>query len=177
KLIGLLVLGLAGYLTYRPLATYWHQRNVPQFRTAEVVRGDITYSVNATGVINPVRSVHVGSFVSGPIEGLFKDFNDRVKKDELLAKIDPRIYAAAVARDEAQLVTQQAEVERVEALLQQARNNEARAKALRAENKDFISDTEMDQVVFNRKSLEAQLAVAKSMVKQAEANSKNSRAN
>ena len=79
---------------------YWQQRNRPEFRYAEVTRGDLHYAVNASGVINPVRSVHIGSFVSGPSEGLYIDFNDKVAKDQLMAKIDPRIYQAAVARDE-----------------------------------------------------------------------------
>lgn len=173
----LVMLTTAGVAAYRPAMNYWKKRNQPEYRTVEVSKGDVVYSVNSTGVINPVRSVHIGSFVSGPIVALHKDFNDQVQQDEILAKIDSRIYDANVARDRATLATQKAEVTRVEALLLQARNNESRARALREENEDFLSDTELDQVVSSRQSLEAQLEVAKAMVQQAEASLNNSMAN
>src|SRR5207237_7236434 len=78
-------------------------------------------------------------------------------------------YEAAVAGNKAALATRHAEVDRADALLQQAKNDECRAKALRRENSKFISDAELDQFVFNRKSLQAQLAVAKTSVEQAKA--------
>ncbi|MFN9972772.1 MAG: biotin/lipoyl-binding protein, partial [Phycisphaerae bacterium] len=99
---------------------------------------------NASGEIKPVLSVQVGSFVSGPVTELFVDFNDEVTKDQLLAKIDPRIYEAAVLRDEANLLTQQATVERVLADLQRAKNDEKRSLMLKEENAEFISQTELD---------------------------------
>ncbi len=105
-------------------------------------------------------SVKIGSFVSGPIEKLHVDFNQEVKKGDLLAEIDPRIYDAAVARDEAALATRIADVERVKAELQKAINDEKRSIALKAENPDFISQAEMDQYRFARQGLEAQLQVA-----------------
>src|SRR5205814_10062164 len=71
--------------------------------------------------------------------------------------------------------TRKADVDRVKALLQQAVNDERRAEALRAHNKEFVSDTEIDQFRFNRQSLAAQLTVAEASVKQAEASLDNSR--
>jgi HlyD family secretion protein len=94
-----------------------------------------------------------------------------------MATIDPRIYEAAVARDRAFLANQKAGVERAKAQLQQARNDEARAKALRAENRTFISDTEMDQFKFKRMTLEAELALAETAVAQAQASLDTSEAN
>ena len=149
----------------------------PEFTEDEVDRGTITYVVNATGEVQPVLRVSVGSFVSGPITDLFVDFNDHVKKDQLLAKIDPRIYQAAVERDTAALATRQADVENVQAKLQQALNDEDRARRLRAENKDYLSQTEMDRFHYNRVSLDAQLKVAEASVLQAKANLSNSMAN
>jgi HlyD family secretion protein len=175
--ITLVVLGAAGAAGYQPAKAYLEKRSRPNFRTAEVTRGAIVSAVDATGAVQPVLSVSVGSFVSGPIEGLYVDFNDVVKKGQLLAKIDPRLYDANVARDRATLSTQKAGVLRAKSSYQQAKNDEARAEALRKENKDFISDTEMDQAKFNRMSLEAQLAVAEASVQQAEASLKNSMAN
>ena len=174
--VTLLVLGTAGAVAYKPMLKSWKERTQPEFRLAQLIRGEIVSVVNSTGTVKPVLSVQIGSFVSGPILELFVDFNDEVRKGDMLAKIDPRIYEANVARDLAIRATRKADVARVEALLQQAKNDEKRAEALRAENKDYISDTEMDQFKFNRLSLEAQLTVAKSAVKQAEASLENSKA-
>jgi HlyD family secretion protein len=170
---------LAGVVAaaYQPAMRYWKERNRVKYRHAEVARGRIVSVVNSTGTIKPVISVSIGSFVSGPIKEVYVDFNDHVQKDELLARIDPRIYEANVARDRAALATALAEVNRTEALRQQAINNENRAKALQARNKDFISSTEMDQYKYNRLALEAQVNLAKAAVEQAEGNLRNSETN
>jgi HlyD family secretion protein len=143
----------------------------------QVVRGDLVAVVNATGQVRPVLSVQVGAFVSGPIVELPAEFNQEVKKDDLLARIDPAIYSAIVQQESAILQVREAEVQRVQALLQQARNDEQRGEALRARNMDFLSDTEWDQLQFSRMSLEAQLLVARASVQQAEASLKNAQAN
>lgn len=173
----IVALALLGWGASFPIATYWKQRNRPDYRTADVERRTVTMVVNSTGEVKPVLSVSIGSFVSGPILKLHADFNDRVKEDQILAKIDPRIYDAAVARDHATLVTRRAEVERVEAELQQAMNNERRSIALRSESEDYISEAEIDQFHFARTALEAQLKVAQAAVEQAQANLSNSEAN
>ena len=160
-ILALVVVGIATATAYPYARTYWKERNKPVYREAAVARGEIVSVVNSTGTVQPVLRVQVGSFVSGPIEELYADFNDEVKKGQLLAKIDPRIYQAAVARDMAALATRKADVERIEALLQQAVNDEKRATELLEEHEDYISDTEMDQFKFNRISLEAQIEVAK----------------
>ena len=176
-LIAVVVLIVIGTVSYKALADVWKKRSQPNWREAEVTRGDITYVVNSTGTVKPELSVSVGAVVSGPILELHADFNDEVKEGDLLAKIDPRLFAANVARDNAVLETRKAEVKRVEALLQQARNDETRAKKLRAENKDYISQSEMDQYKFSVLSFEAQLDVAKCSVEQAEGSLENSKAN
>ena len=176
-LIVLLVIGGVVAAAYRPALDYWRQRNRPEWRTDQVVRGDLVAVVNATGQIQPVLSVQVGAFVSGPIVELPAEFNQEVRENDLLARIDPAIYDAIVQQESAILQVRQAEVQRVEALLQQARNDEQRGEALRARNIDFLSDTEWDQLQFNRMSLEAQLQVAKASVQQAQASLKNAQAN
>ncbi|MGE3316893.1 MAG: efflux RND transporter periplasmic adaptor subunit, partial [Planctomycetaceae bacterium] len=167
----LVAIGVAGI---GPAQSYLRMRNTPKYRTVEVSRGPVESLVNSTGTVKPVRSVSVGSFASGPIEEIFVDFNAVVKKDQLLAKIDPRLMQANVDRDQATLLTQKAEVARIKALLQQSRNNEERAQKLQAVNKDYLSDVEMDQYHFTRTSQEAQLELAEAGIKQAEANLKNS---
>ena len=92
----------------------WLQRQIPVFRTATVTEGSLTAVVNSTGEVKPVLSVSVGTFVSGPIEKLHVDFNDTVKKGQLMAEIDSRLFEAAVAEDRALLGIREAEVKRVE---------------------------------------------------------------
>jgi HlyD family secretion protein len=168
-LLVLLVLGGIAAASYKPAMKYWKERNRPRWRQAEVARGDIISVRNATGQVKPIRSVEVGCVVSGPIVGEIANFNDQVEKGELLAEIDPRRYEAAEKREGARLKIAEAEIKRVEAMLQQATNDEDRALALRAKNKDFISDAELDQLKYSRISLEAQLEVANASVEQARA--------
>lgn len=176
-LIVLSILGGLGYAGYVRGAQWLRDRQKKQYRTAAVELGDMRITRNASGEIKPVLSVHVGSFVSGPIKELLVDFNDEVRKGQLLATIDQRIYIAAMQRDEAAHLTQLASVERVRAELQRAKNDEQRSLLLKAENPDFISQTDLDQFRFSRMSLEAQLTIAEASVKQALANLANSRAN
>lgn len=171
------IIGGIGALAWPSIAKAIAERNKPRWRTASVEKGTITKFVNATGGVRPVKSVQVGSFVSGPIQELYVEFNQEVKQGELLAKIDPRLFASVVARDQATLETRKADVLRVKALLQQAINDEARAKALQKQNPDFIAQSEMDQFRFNRMALEAQLVIAEASVQQASASLVNSQAN
>jgi HlyD family secretion protein len=166
-----------GWAAYGPLARRWKASHLPRWRTAKVARGEIIATVNSNGTVKPVLEVMVGTFVSGPIIELRADFNQIVKKGELLARIDPRLYAASVARSEAALATREADVENAQALLQQAIRSERRALALQAENEDFISIKEMDTFHYNRKSLEARLKQTQAAVLQAEADLSNSEAN
>jgi HlyD family secretion protein len=175
-----LVLGvLAGVAAAsRPaLLAWWSQRSIRKYQTAVISRGRIETVVNSTGTVKPVRSVSVGAFTSGPIAEIYVDFNSRVKADQVIARIDAKLAKAAVDRDRAALETQKAELTRIEALLQQARNNEQRARKLMAINKDYLSDTEMDQYKFTTLSTEAQRKLAVANITQAEANLKNSEAN
>ena len=173
----LAVLGGVGYLIYLPVASFLKAKSKVYFRYSEVEEGEIVSVVNSTGDVQPVLRVEVGSFVSGPIIELHVDFNSEVKEGDLLAKVDPRLYLSAVAQADASLKTREAEVTRVEALLRQAENEEKRANQLREKHPDFISDTELDQIIANRESLVAQLAVAHASVDQAKASLENAQTN
>ncbi len=165
------------FVTYRSIVATFEAGNTPKWRTAKVSRGRILFDVRATGEVKPVLLVSIGSFVSGPITELYADFNQEVKKDDMLALVDPRLFLASVARDTASLETRQADVQRASALYQQAVRNEQRAISLREENEDFLSSREMDDFYYQRMSLEAQLQLAKAAVKQAEAALETSNAN
>src|SRR5690242_17205277 len=74
-----------------------------QYVTANVTRGPIVRAVIATGTVNPVVTVQVGSYVSGPIQAIYADFNAPVKAGQLIAKVDPRPFEVKVAAAEAAL--------------------------------------------------------------------------
>lgn len=173
----LAILAGGGYFAYVGVKAYLKTVSNVYYRQVDVEEGEIISVVNSTGDIQPVLRVEVGSFVSGPIIELPVDFNDEVKKGDLLAKVDPRLYLSAMAREKAALKTREAEVTRVEALLRQAENEEKRANQLREKHPDFISDTELDQIIANRESLKAQLAVAHASVEQAQASLENAETN
>lgn len=174
-IFGVLIgIGVAGYA---PAVKYWRERTKIQYRTQKVDRGDITLVVNSTGEVQPVQKVSIGSVVSGPVEKLNVDFNDPVKKDQVLAEIDPKLYESAVLRDRAILKTREAEVLRAQARLQQSMNAEKRAANLQAINSEFISETELDEIVFNKAAQQAELSVAETNVEQAKANLDNSLTN
>jgi HlyD family secretion protein len=170
------VLGIAGWALSSTAGSYFRERSRPQFREAKVVSRTVVSVVNSSGEVKPVLSVSIGSFVSGPIKNLYAGFNDRVKKDQVMAEIDPRIYKAAVDVADAAYVTRVADVARVRALLQQAVNDERRSVALRKENRDFISQAEIDRFHYNRLQLDAQIKVADAAVQQASAALERARA-
>jgi HlyD family secretion protein len=178
-LVVLLVLGaLAGgaAAAYGPAARYWRERNRPKWRLSEVSRGELVAVVNSTGTVKPTLQITVGSFVSGPIVELHGEYNQEVRKDELLARIDPRIYDAALRQQTANLRTRQAEVARAKAQLQQAINDEKRAFKLRDEDPAFIAQAELDKFTFAKQALEAQLVLAEASVEQADASVANAQA-
>jgi len=173
----LAILGGLGAITYGPIAESIQNRNLPTWRTSEVTQGEIISVVNSTGTVKPVLEVSVGSFVSGPIIELYADYNQVVKKGEILARVDPRLTEAALARSRAALATREADVERTKALLLQSERDEKRAIALQEENEEFISIKEMDVFHFNRLSLEAQVKQSLALVQQAKADLENAETN
>jgi HlyD family secretion protein len=174
----LLILGVViGGIAYGVSIAQQRLRTPPSFRTAKVAKGKIEAVVNSTGTIKPVQLVSIGATVNGPIAEILVHYNSIVKKGELLARIDPRILNATVEIDRAALKIEQAELARNDALLQQARNSEERVRRLLTINKDYVSDTEMDQMHFTRVSLEAQRLLIQARVTQVEAKLKQSETN
>src|SRR5438270_6669751 len=99
------LLGLAGFFIARAAQA----RQSTTYRFTTVQRGDIVSKVSATGTLNAVTTVSVGTQVSGQISELKVDFNDHVKKGELLARIDPTLAQQAVADAQANVEKAQAE--------------------------------------------------------------------
>jgi HlyD family secretion protein len=121
--------GVWGYL-------YTQSRgSAPKYRTARIERGALTSAVSATGNLNAVTTVQVGSQVSGQIKELMADFNTPVKRDQVIARIDPEIFQAKVTQAQADVASAQATVANQEAQVQKARADVENAKAALAEGK------------------------------------------
>jgi HlyD family secretion protein len=104
-------------------------RSATQYFTAKVDQGDISQVVQATGTINPVNTVPVGSVVSGNVVAINVDFNSKVKKGDILAEIDPVPFQNAVAQAQADYQNAVANVANLEAQIQTATANVATMKA------------------------------------------------
>jgi HlyD family secretion protein len=123
----------------------------PQFRLGRVERGPLTAAVSATGNLNAVITVQVGSQISGQVQALYADFNSVVRKGQLIARIDPATIDAKVnqARAEvdsaqATVLNQQAQVERARADVENARATLAEAKAQTARAQVSVLDSRRD---------------------------------
>jgi len=138
-----------------------------EYVTAAVERGPIVAAVTATGTVNPVQSVTVGTYVSGPIQNIFVDYNSAVTKGQIIAKIDPRTYQGKVDRARAELATATAGVETARADAKLKRLQVGRQEAL-AQTK-VVSRDELDVSRSGAEQADAQVKVALASVEQAKA--------
>src|SRR6266567_6807442 len=120
------------------------------YQTANVARGQITQAVTATGTLNPVLNVQVGSQVSGNISKLFADFNSQVKAGQVVAQIDPALFQATVTQAEGDLASAQA-------ALELARVNAKRTQELFA--RKTSSQADLDQALANLHQAEANIKI------------------
>src|ERR1700736_4886638 len=120
------------------------------FQTTTITRGPITQAVTATGTLNPVVNVQVGSQVSGNISKLFVDFNSQVKAAQVVAQIDPSLFQAAVTQAEGDLASAQA-------ALDLARLNATRTQELFA--KKNSSQQDVDQATATLHQAEANVKI------------------
>lgn len=143
----------------------WRQKNgagqQSQFKLQAIDRGDIAESISANGTLNPVVLVNVGTQVSGSIKRLHADFNSAVKKDQVLAELDPALI-------EAQLRQDQANLSNAEASLSLARAKDKRAKELFQQK--FVSQDAIDQARQALDSALAQVALARAQVARSRTN-------
>jgi HlyD family secretion protein len=136
--------------------------------TAKVDRGTIEQTVTATGTVNPVKTVQVGTYISGPILAIDVDFNSPVKKGQRVAKIDPATYTVKVRQADANLSTARARVEKDRADLELKRIQLERNRTLLARN--LIAQNDLDTAKSNYDQAAAQLALDEAGTKQAQAN-------
>ncbi len=138
------------------------------FRTASISRDDLTVTVTATGTIEPLNQVDVGAEISGLIEAVHVDFNDRVGLGTVLATLDKDQLTARVRQSQAQLVSAEAKVEESRANEMEARNNLKRAESLHQQGN--VSEQALDNAKAAHARAQAALASAAAQVTVAEAN-------
>jgi HlyD family secretion protein len=119
-------------------------RQAVQFYTAKVDRGEVAQVVQATGTINAVTSVQVGSQVSGNIMTLSADFNSVVKKGQVVAQIDPAVFRAQMQQAEADLANAQANVKALEAQVETQKANANAAQANVAKAQANLNDAKLN---------------------------------
>jgi HlyD family secretion protein len=185
-IIGLAVLALAGG------GAWWYKNKqtgeAVQYRTSKIERGNIQASVSASGAVNPVTQVSVGTQVSGQIKELYVDFNSEVKAGQLIALIDPETFEYRVRSAQADLDSTRAQVLTAQANVASSNAQVSRAKLDLAEaqrdlerqqtlvDKQFVAQSVADKaraLVGNLgesvKVAEAQMAVTNAQVKSAQA--------
>ena len=143
--------------------------------TEAVDRGPIVAAVTATGTVNPVTTVQVGTYVSGPIREISADFNSPVRKGQRVAKIDPGPFQMKLDAAEANLANARARVRKSEADLGLKQRQLGRQEQLRAE--DAVSEDVLDTARSARDQAVAQVALDQAAVQQAEAALREARIN
>jgi HlyD family secretion protein len=139
----------------------------PVITTEAVTRGSVVSTVAATGTLEAVTTVQVGSQVSGSIEALYADFNAIVKKGQVLARLEPSLFRSAVEQAQANLVRAQADHDRTRVMLTDTESKLARARELAA--RQLIPANELDTAEVNRATAAAQVKSAEAAVTQARA--------
>ena len=148
--------------------SWWSREAQPTpFKTVRVDRGPITATVTATGTVNPVISVQVGSQVSGIIQKLFVDYNSVVTESQPIAQIDPSPFQAKVDQARASLRTARGNLSKAQVDLDQHKIELGRTLELRKQ--EFVAQSDLDLARTNVRDAEAQIEVALAQVDQAKA--------
>jgi HlyD family secretion protein len=165
----LLIVLIAGVIGGAGLAYYSYNKKAPAptVNTSPVTRGDVVDTVGATGTLQAVTTVQVGTQVSGTIQALYADFNSLVKKGQVLARLDPSLFQTQIEQARANLVRAQADLERLRVSLDDARTKLARAREL--STRQLIPQSDLDTAEVNVRSIEAQIRSSEAQVTQARA--------
>ena len=165
KILFVLVVG-AGITAY----AYYGLRTTefePEVSFVTLTRGDVVDTVGATGALEAVTTVQVGSQVSGMIEALYADYNSIVRKGEVIARLEPSLFETQIAQARANLARAEADAERLRVTLDDARAQLARSQDL--SSRDLISTTELEAAQVAVRSAEAQLKSSEAGVTQSQA--------
>lgn len=168
----LIVLAIAAYFGWQHF-----QQAAPKitYKTATVERGRVAARVTASGTLSPLVNVQVGSQVSGRIAELFVDFNSPVKKGQVLAKLDPQLFQAAVDHAKANHSAAMGQLAKAQANATNAKKNLERMRELAA--RKLIAEAELDIAEAQAISAEADVQAAKGAVEQTRASLKQAQVN
>jgi len=160
-LAGGLALGLTGFLIIRS------EGKGPQYKIEKITRGEIVETVFASGTINAITTVSIGTQVSGRIKQVLVDYNSRVKQGQVIAQIDPSIFKTQVDQARASLMVAQANLQRASSAALEAQRTFDRYHELY--QNQFLSKADLDNAESNANSAKTQVVVAQAQVTQATA--------
>ena len=166
KALFILLLVAAGITVYGYIS-YTTSEFVPEVRTVNVTQGDVVDAVGATGSLEAVTTVNVGSQVSGIIQDLLVDYNTIVRKGDVIMRLDPSLFETRLEQARANLVRAEADVERLRVVLDDSRVQLRRAEDLA--ERELISMTELEAAQVAVRSAVAHLKSNEAAVAQAEA--------
>ncbi|MBP2682939.1 MAG: efflux transporter, family, subunit [Deltaproteobacteria bacterium] len=166
---------LAAAVAFAGYTYYKKDNGVPPYRTSKVEKGEIVDAITATGKINAVITVSVGSQVSGTLHQIFVDFNSRVRKGQVIALIDRRLLEAAVIQaqgsvDNGKAVLERAQVGVIDTERTYRRNLELVKDGFVAQADVDSSQTAYEQALAQKKSAEAALQQAVGLLRVAKTN-------
>lgn len=141
-----------------------------RYRTVPVERGDIRVAISATGTLEAISTVDVGSQVSGQVTQVLVDFNDRVHKGEVLARLDPSTYQAQIAQGAAATASARASLASAQATLRNADLDFARKAQLA--QRQLVARSDADQAAAARGQARAQVDVARAQIAQQQASTR-----
>src|SRR6478735_3568889 len=174
KLIALvIVLALAAV----GAGAYYKSRQLPEPKvtTMPITRGDVVDAVAATGTLQAVETVDVGTQVSGTVQELYADFNSIVRKGQVIARLDPSLIQTQIEQQEANVTRSQADLDRLKVNLADAKQKYERAKAMF--DKSLIPKTDLETAEVNVKSADAQIKSSEASLVQAVASLNNQKVN
>lgn len=147
---------------------YWSSRNREAaegaYRTTPVERGDIRVAISATGTLSAISTVTVGSQISGQVTDVLVDFNSKVKKDEVLARIDPSSYEAQIEQGNAQIASAQASLRQYQATLKNAQLDYQRKVNLG--NQKLVAQSDVDLALAELDQTRAQVNSAQATIRE-----------
>lgn len=149
--------------------------DMPRFRTAQVEQGDIRVAISATGTLSALSTVDIGSEVSGKVTEVLADYNDRVRKGQIIARIDPSTFEAQIAQGDATIASARANLQTAQAALRNAELDYGRKASLVQQK--LISRGDLDQALAARDQARAQVAAAEAQIRQQQASTQNFRLN
>lgn len=164
-------------LTTLGLGAFYSQRgdSRPEVTTAAVSRGSIVSEVAATGTLEAVSTVEVGSQISGSVQALYADFNSLVRRGQVLARLEPSLYESATEQARANLVKAEADLERLRLSVADAETKRGRSQALW--ERQLVSANDMDAADVTLRLAQAQARAAEAQVTQVAASLKQAQVN